>query len=172
MEKSQKQTKYQHCLFCLPEVPVPEENQKLILRQLLLCIIGDELERQTASLIKEHCNGCIVDHASQIQHQCVELARIHVIYKTVSADLDLPFMNAVFLECANIKKLNASLIDFDTCATESLAKWENKSFREGQEAGNGPFLLRIFRKLYKTLDSQHLYRRVDNTWKNRHWSNA
>ncbi len=28
MEKSQKQKKYQHCLFCSPEVPVPEGKKQ------------------------------------------------------------------------------------------------------------------------------------------------
>ena len=43
--------------------------------------------------------------------------------------------------------LDARLIDFDVSAADSLAKWGKKSFREGQEPGDGPWILKIFRKV-------------------------
>ncbi len=71
-------------------------------RRLLDCIIGDELERQSAVLMKEYCNGCIIDHPSQMQHECVitgpEDPWYECIYDKALIDLDLSFVYDVFLE--------------------------------------------------------------------------
>ena len=128
---------------------IAKENKKFLLRQLLHCLIGDELERQAAVLVKKHCNGCIIDHPSQMQHMCLFAGPddpwYELIYEKAVRELDLLYVQAVFLESANTRNLDGCQIDFDSCAADSLAKWEKKTFREDSRVSGGQYILHVFR---------------------------
>ncbi len=84
-----------------------------------------------------------------MQHMCLIAGPddlwYELIYEKAVRELDLLYVQAVFLECANIRNLDSSQIDFDTCAADSLAKWEKKSFREDSRVSGGQYILQVFR---------------------------
>ena len=140
-----------HWLLRVPKEPLPEENQKVILKRLLLCIIGDELEKQTELVIKKYCKGdssCVIDEEHRV---CIVSGPddpwYNSDYAEAAEDLDLDYIRALLVEVAKIEELDVSLIDFDSCAAESVERWRNSSFREGVGAGGGQFVLLLFRKL-------------------------
>ena len=120
------------------------------LHRLLKYIIGDELERQATELVQKNCNGCLIGHPSQLQHDCVELDELQYVcyYEQAIASLNLSYIQAVFTETANIRRLDSSLIDFERFAAEALTIWANKEFRDGPGISDGPELLRDFRRTF------------------------
>ena len=75
-----------------------ETTKTYYLNRLLQYIIGDELERLTEALVKENCNGCMIDHPSQLQHDCVVLDAMQydIFYEQALSSIDLEFIHAVF----------------------------------------------------------------------------
>ncbi len=65
---------------------------------------------QAAALVKKHSNVCIIDHPSQMQHECVitepDDPWYDCIYDKALKDLDLSFAYDTFLEVAIIQQLD------------------------------------------------------------------
>ena len=130
-----------------------ESTRIYYLNRLLRYIIGDELERLTEALVNENCNGCIIDHPSQLQRTCLELNEMQydIFYEQAISSIDLGFIEAVFNESAHTAcrgGVATNSFDFERFAAETLTIWANTAFRNGKDLHDGPSLIRSFRRIF------------------------
>ena len=75
-------------------------------KDILMYVFGKELQTQFRSVVEDRCNGCQIDHPSQLQHSCLWLEdddwEVDSILEEALSKVDISYVKALSLETAKI----------------------------------------------------------------------
>ena len=98
---------------------------------ILTYVFGLELQKQFNAIVHEHCNGCQIDHPSQLEHMCLWLEdddffEVDEILTEALAKVDIAYVKALYVETANVLRLDISwpLNLFDQLIKGHKKQWE------------------------------------------------
>ena len=79
-------------------------------KDIVIYVFGEELKRQFNTVVEERCNGCKIDHPSQLRHSCLWIedddCDVDGIFQEALARMDISYLKSLYLETADILTVN------------------------------------------------------------------